>query len=124
MASPGVNLAGNYLMAARGDPTALNGKAQHRETWRIQADEVRGDPGQYQAVIGTNPSHFANCGRTAGRAVDWNQAGVLPQVGGGCPGSRVEYARARQWYALYTGSLSILGDHNGPSWTRSRGTGQ
>jgi formylglycine-generating enzyme required for sulfatase activity len=137
--------AGKFLMGSPGDePGREDDEAQHWVTitkpFLLGATEVT--QGQWQKVMGNNPSHFQNCGADCPvEQVSWNDVidfcnklsdlegltrcysgtGNAIQWDRACTGYRLpteaewEYAaRAGTTTALYTGPLTIAGDHNGP----------
>jgi formylglycine-generating enzyme required for sulfatase activity len=134
---------GTFMM---GSPTGEEGgeadETQHRVTitraYCMKATEVT--QGEWQAVMGSNPSGFNDCGANCPVAlVSWNDAvgyanalsrrEGLPEcyagsifAGLGCRGYRLpteaewEYAaRAGTTGAIYSGKLRILEERNGPA---------
>jgi formylglycine-generating enzyme required for sulfatase activity len=120
---------GSFMM---GSPSSESGRdndeTQHRVTltegFYLQTTEVT--QGQWERVMGSNPSHFKNCGSDCPvEKVSWNDVQTFIQKLNQMEGTgkyrlpteaEWEYAcRAGSMTAIYTGSLVILGKNNGPA---------
>jgi formylglycine-generating enzyme required for sulfatase activity len=120
--------AGTFTMGSPASETGrYDNETQHRVTisraFYLQTTEVT--QGQWQAVMGSNPSHFSSCGSDCPvEKVSWNDVqefiGKLNRMEGTDKyrlptEAEWEYAaRAGSTTALYNGPLTILGDNNGP----------
>ena len=121
--------AGSFMM---GSPSGESGREsdekQHRVTltqgYYMQTTEVT--QGQWNGVMGSNPSYFKNCGSNCPvEQVSWEDCRMFIRKLNGMEGTSKyrlpteaewEYAaRAGTSTAIYTGDLKILGKNNGPA---------
>ena len=124
---------GTFMMGSpSSEPGRDSDERQHKVTltkgFYLQTTEVT--QGQWQAVMGNNPSYFKNCGDDCPvENVFWNDAKAFieklnrremksgSRVRYGLPTeAQWEYAcRAGSSTALYNGNIRILGDNNAPA---------
>ena len=118
---------GTFLMGSpKSEPGRWSDETQHQVTltkgYYIGTTEVT--QGQWQAVMGNNPSKFQNCGTDCPvEQVSWNDSQQfiqkLNQRGEGtyrlCTEAEWEYAaRAGSTTNFYSGQIDIIGKHNAP----------
>ncbi len=120
---------GSFMMGSPSGESGRDGdEKQHRVSltrgYYMQTTEVT--QGQWKRVMGSNPSHFKNCGSNCPvENVSWEDCQKFIRKLNGSEGTRKyrlpteaewEYAaRAGTSTAIYTGDLKIIGKNNGPA---------
>ena len=110
--------------AEAGDPAMVRIPGKNYEIGKTEVTQA-----EWRAVMGTNPSHFSNCGETCPvEKVGWNDAQEFIQKLNAKTGKQYRLPTGDEWeYACYGGSQSEYcggNDLNAVAWTMDNSSSQ